>query len=190
MGYFDQDGCFFFADRKKDIVRRGGENISSLEVESVIQTHPAVAAVAIVAKPDPVLGERLVAFIQPQEAIPPRPSTSFTPSARGNSPASRSPRTFSRSTRSLERARARSRNSVSGSTRLTHLTQLASPRQPTPEAPPPVDTAPCRQSSCPGRVHGAGAPWRFGRTSAQVPLAPCCGPRWRSEVRLGGPDSV
>ncbi len=70
MGYFDKDGYFFFADRKKDIVRRGGENISSLEVESVIQTHPAVAAVAIVAKPDPVLGERLVAFIQPQEGHP------------------------------------------------------------------------------------------------------------------------
>ena len=70
MGYFDKDGYFFFADRKKDIVRRGGENISSLEVESVIQTHPAVAAVAIVAKPDPVLGERLVAFIQPQEGQP------------------------------------------------------------------------------------------------------------------------
>ena len=70
MGYFDKDGYFFFADRKKDIVRRGGENISSLEVESVIHTHPAVAAVAIVAKPDPVLGERLVAFIQPQEGQP------------------------------------------------------------------------------------------------------------------------
>ena len=70
MGYFDKDGYFFFADRKKDIVRRGGENISSLEVESVIHTHPAVAAVAIVAKPDPVLGERVVAFIQPQEGRP------------------------------------------------------------------------------------------------------------------------
>jgi acyl-CoA synthetase (AMP-forming)/AMP-acid ligase II len=67
MGYFDNDGYFFFADRMKDIVRRGGENISSLEVESVIGTHPAVAAVAIVAKPDPVLGERLVAFIQPRD---------------------------------------------------------------------------------------------------------------------------
>jgi acyl-CoA synthetase (AMP-forming)/AMP-acid ligase II len=67
MGYFDHDGYFYFADRRKDIVRRGGENISSLEVESVIGTHPAVAAVAVVAKPDPVLGERVVAFIQPQE---------------------------------------------------------------------------------------------------------------------------
>ena len=67
MGYFDEDGYFYFADRKKDIVRRGGENISSLEVESVMATHPAVAAVAVVAKPNPVLGERLVAFIQPHE---------------------------------------------------------------------------------------------------------------------------
>jgi acyl-CoA synthetase (AMP-forming)/AMP-acid ligase II len=70
MGYFDDEGYFFFADRKKDIVRRGGENISSLEVESIIQAHPAVGAVAVVAKPDPVLGEQLVAFIQPHEGQP------------------------------------------------------------------------------------------------------------------------
>jgi acyl-CoA synthetase (AMP-forming)/AMP-acid ligase II len=68
MGYFDEDGYFYFSDRKKDIVRRGGENISSLEVESVIRSHPLVADVAIVGRPDPVLGEVLVAFIQPHEA--------------------------------------------------------------------------------------------------------------------------
>jgi acyl-CoA synthetase (AMP-forming)/AMP-acid ligase II len=68
MGYLDEDGYFYFSDRKKDIVRRGGENISSLEVESVIRSHPLVADVAIVGKPDPVLGEVLVAFIQPYEA--------------------------------------------------------------------------------------------------------------------------
>jgi acyl-CoA synthetase (AMP-forming)/AMP-acid ligase II len=68
MGYFDDDGYFYFRDRKKDIVRRGGENISSLEVESFIRSHPSVADVAVVGKPDPVLGERLVAFIQPHVA--------------------------------------------------------------------------------------------------------------------------
>ena len=63
LGYFDDDGYFFFVDRKKDIVRRGGVNISSIEVETVLRAHPSVADVAIVAKPDAVLGERMVAFV-------------------------------------------------------------------------------------------------------------------------------
>ena len=67
LGYFDRDGYFFFVDRIKDIVRRGGENISSLEVESYLRSHPKVADIAIVGKPDPVLGERLVAFVAPTQ---------------------------------------------------------------------------------------------------------------------------
>ena len=63
LGYFDDDGYFFFVDRKKDIVRRGAVNISSVEVETVLRAHPSVADVAIVAKPDAVLGERMVAFV-------------------------------------------------------------------------------------------------------------------------------
>ena len=62
LGYFDTDGFFFFVDRKKDIVRRGGENISSIEVESVLRQHPRVAEAAVLAVPDPVLGERVMAF--------------------------------------------------------------------------------------------------------------------------------
>jgi acyl-coenzyme A synthetase/AMP-(fatty) acid ligase len=62
LGYFDDDGYFFFLDRKKDIVRRGGENISSMEVEAAMRSHPDVADAAVIAKPDPVLGERVVAF--------------------------------------------------------------------------------------------------------------------------------
>ncbi|MFI0408005.1 class I adenylate-forming enzyme family protein [Actinomadura sp. 3N508] len=62
LGYFDADGFFFFVDRKKDIVRRGGENISSMEVESVLREHPGVAEAAVLAMPDPVLGERVMAF--------------------------------------------------------------------------------------------------------------------------------
>jgi acyl-CoA synthetase (AMP-forming)/AMP-acid ligase II len=63
LGYFDEDGYFYFVDRKKDIVRRGGVNISSIEVETVLRAHPLVADVAIVATPDAVLGERMVAFV-------------------------------------------------------------------------------------------------------------------------------
>ncbi|MAG34252.1 MAG: hypothetical protein CL908_25520 [Deltaproteobacteria bacterium] len=63
LGRFDADGYFYFVDRKKDIVRRGGENISSAEVETILCQHPDVAEVAIVGRPDPVLGERVAAFI-------------------------------------------------------------------------------------------------------------------------------
>jgi acyl-CoA synthetase (AMP-forming)/AMP-acid ligase II len=69
LGRMDEDDYFFFVDRKKDIVRRGGENISSMEIESAMRLHPDVADAAVVAKPDPVLGERVVAFIVPTEGV-------------------------------------------------------------------------------------------------------------------------
>lgn len=46
-GYFDEDGYLFFADRKKDALRRRGENISSFELEKVINSHPAVLESAV-----------------------------------------------------------------------------------------------------------------------------------------------
>jgi acyl-CoA synthetase (AMP-forming)/AMP-acid ligase II len=67
LGYFDEDGFFFFVDRLKDIVRRGGENISSVEIEGVLRLHPDVADAGIVGRPDPVLGQRVVAFVVPAE---------------------------------------------------------------------------------------------------------------------------
>ncbi len=47
--YFDNDGYYFFVDRKKDALRRRGENISSFEVEKVINSHPAVIESAVIA---------------------------------------------------------------------------------------------------------------------------------------------
>ncbi len=47
--YYDEDGLFYFVDRKKDSLRRRGENISSFEVEAVVRSHPAVQEVAVVA---------------------------------------------------------------------------------------------------------------------------------------------
>lgn len=63
LGYFDEDGYFYFADRLKDIIRRGGENISSIEVESVLRGHPGIADVAVVPRPDDVLGDRVAAIV-------------------------------------------------------------------------------------------------------------------------------
>ena len=52
-------------------MRRGGENISSMEIEGIMRRFPDVADAAIVGKPDPVLGERVVAFVVPAEDRPP-----------------------------------------------------------------------------------------------------------------------
>jgi fatty-acyl-CoA synthase len=58
------DGYIKIKDRAKDIIISGGENISSLEVEDVIYRHPAVLAVAVVAKPDSKWGETPCAFVE------------------------------------------------------------------------------------------------------------------------------
>ncbi len=58
------DGYIKIKDRAKDIIISGGENISSLEVEDVIYRHPAVLAVAVVAKPDAKWGETPCAFVE------------------------------------------------------------------------------------------------------------------------------
>jgi len=63
LGYVDEDGYLFFVDRQKDIVRRGGENLSTIEVEAALRTHPSVGDLAVVARPDAVLGETVAAFI-------------------------------------------------------------------------------------------------------------------------------
>lgn len=51
IGRFDEDGYFFFVDRKKDYLRRRGENISSFEVETGFRAHPAIDDVAVHAVP-------------------------------------------------------------------------------------------------------------------------------------------
>ena len=63
VGRLDADGYLTVTDRLKDIIIRGGENISSKEVEDLLVTHPAVADVAVIASPDPVMGERVCAVI-------------------------------------------------------------------------------------------------------------------------------
>jgi acyl-CoA synthetase (AMP-forming)/AMP-acid ligase II len=63
IGRLDDDGFLTITDRKKDIIIRGGENISSKEVEDVLVRHPAVLEAAVVAAPDDVYGERVCAFV-------------------------------------------------------------------------------------------------------------------------------
>lgn len=63
VGYVDEEGYFYVADRVKDIVVTGGENVVSLEVEEVLGRHAAVADVAVVAVPDPRWGEAVAAVV-------------------------------------------------------------------------------------------------------------------------------
>jgi acyl-CoA synthetase (AMP-forming)/AMP-acid ligase II len=63
IGRLEPDGFLVVTDRRKDIIIRGGENISSKEVEDVLASHPAVAEAAVTALPDPRYGERVGAFV-------------------------------------------------------------------------------------------------------------------------------
>ena len=63
VGVLDANGCLTITDRIKDIIIRGGENISAREVEEVLAAHPKVMEAAAVATPDPRYGERVCAFV-------------------------------------------------------------------------------------------------------------------------------
>jgi acyl-CoA synthetase (AMP-forming)/AMP-acid ligase II len=64
------DGYLTIADRKKDIIIRGGENVSATEVEEVLLRMPGLSEVAVVAAPDPRLGEHGCAFVAPIRGRP------------------------------------------------------------------------------------------------------------------------
>ena len=61
----DASGMLFFVDRKKHIIRRSGENIAAAEVEACLQSHPAVAQVAVIAVPDEIREEEVMACVVP-----------------------------------------------------------------------------------------------------------------------------
>ncbi len=67
VGVLDDDGYLTITDRKADVIIRGGENISALEVEEVLLAMPAVAEAVVVATPDERLGERAAAVLRIRE---------------------------------------------------------------------------------------------------------------------------
>ncbi|PKK15804.1 AMP-binding protein [Thermomonospora sp. CIF 1] len=77
IGHLDSDGFLFIVDRKKDLIIRGGFNVFPRDVEDALMEHPAVAKAGVVGRPDPRLGEEVVAFVSlvpgatatPQELI-------------------------------------------------------------------------------------------------------------------------
>lgn len=69
LGYLDEDGWLYFVDRKKDVIRRGGENMSSVLIEKTLREHPSVIEAAVIGIPDPVLGQEVKAFIVSKEPV-------------------------------------------------------------------------------------------------------------------------
>jgi crotonobetaine/carnitine-CoA ligase len=61
--YADEHGFLYFFDRKKDMIKRAGENVSALEVEAAIQEHPKVAECAVVGVPDAIRDEAVAAAV-------------------------------------------------------------------------------------------------------------------------------
>lgn len=65
----DADGDFHFIDRKKNVIRRSGENISAVEVESVLGQHPGVAAAGVCAVPDELRGDEVMLCVVPRAKL-------------------------------------------------------------------------------------------------------------------------
>ncbi|OOG60915.1 AMP-binding protein [Polaromonas sp. C04] len=63
LGMFDDGGQMLFLDRKKDMIKTGGENVASVKVEAVILAHPDVAAAAVLGLPHPHWSEAVCAFV-------------------------------------------------------------------------------------------------------------------------------
>ena len=65
LGYFDEDGLLVFVDRKKDMIKTGGENVPSVKVERTLLANPRIAAAAVVGLPNERWVEAVTAFVVP-----------------------------------------------------------------------------------------------------------------------------
>lgn len=63
IGYRDADGFFYIADRKSDMIIRGGENIYPREIDELLFAHPAIESAAVIGIPDELYGEAVAAFV-------------------------------------------------------------------------------------------------------------------------------
>lgn len=67
IGHISSDGAVVITDRKKDIIIRGGENLSAKEIENVLHLHPGIREAAVVSMPHERLGEGVCAFLIPSD---------------------------------------------------------------------------------------------------------------------------
>ncbi len=64
-GYRDESGWFYFVDRKVNMIKRAGENISTTEVENVLTAHPRIAEAAVIGVDDEIRDQAVKAFVLP-----------------------------------------------------------------------------------------------------------------------------
>jgi len=64
QGYQDDNGWFYFVDRNVNMVKRSGENISTTELEEILEQHPAIAEAAVIGVPDPIRDQAIKAFVR------------------------------------------------------------------------------------------------------------------------------
>jgi acyl-CoA synthetase (AMP-forming)/AMP-acid ligase II len=69
MGYYDDEGYIYIADRKKDMIISGGENVYPREVEEILYQHPAVLEAAVIGIPDPYWVERVHAVVEIRKGV-------------------------------------------------------------------------------------------------------------------------
>ena len=62
-GYYDENGWFFFFDRKSNMIKRSGENISTTEIEGILEEHPDIKEAAVIGVPDPIRDQAVKAFV-------------------------------------------------------------------------------------------------------------------------------
>lgn len=86
VGHLDEDGWLYVVDRIKDLIIRGGFNVYPRDVEDVLLAHPEVVGAAAVGKPDPKLGEEVVAFVQlaPDATVTPEELVEFSKQTLGS----------------------------------------------------------------------------------------------------------
>ncbi|MCK7508070.1 MAG: AMP-binding protein [Desulfobacterales bacterium] len=72
LGRFDEDGYLYVVDRKKDMIKTGGENVASREVEEVLYQYPGIEEVAVIGLPDPKWIEIVAAVAVPKKGVIPQ----------------------------------------------------------------------------------------------------------------------
>jgi bile acid-coenzyme A ligase len=69
LGWMDDDGYVYLADRRKDLILRGGANVYPAEVEASLDEHPAVRSCAVIGVPDDDLGQRIHAVVDAPDGV-------------------------------------------------------------------------------------------------------------------------
>jgi long-chain acyl-CoA synthetase len=69
LGYEDENGVYYFVDRKKDLIIKGGINIVPGEIDEILMLHPAVKEGVTIGVPDPMFGEEVKSFVVPRDGM-------------------------------------------------------------------------------------------------------------------------